>query len=217
MSSSSTLRLTLFLGGLGIVLATLVPLMVEIIGVFPVPYDLSWLNQFGNVRFAQLVEGVLLVAFIILAVGTGQGSGIAGASTIGKVSLIVFAIAGFALSVIAPATLAPLGTSPTVLALLGLGFWSSGALSLSALIVASIVVFRAGVIRGVVRWWLLILAVETATTTAVGFVPSVKAAEIGYWGQALGALLQLSLGVVYLNYGTTASLEQRLELVRPQL
>jgi hypothetical protein len=58
-----------------------------------------------------LSAGVLVVALTILAVGIGKESGIAGASIIGKLSLILFAVAGLALSVIAPATLASIHRS----------------------------------------------------------------------------------------------------------
>jgi hypothetical protein len=111
MSPDPSVRLTLFWGGSGIVLATLVPLLAETVSLFPVPYDFSWLNQFGQPFFAQLSAGVLVVALTILAVGIGKESGIAGASIIGKLSLILFAVAGLALSVIAPATLASIHRS----------------------------------------------------------------------------------------------------------
>lgn len=216
MSPGSSSRLTLSLGGSGIVLATLAPLVAETVEVFPVPYDLSWLNQSWQPLFVQLSAGVLLVAFTILAVGIGKESGIAGASIIGKFSLILFPVAGFALSVIVPASGFPLGTSRTVLALWGVGLMSIFLLGLASLIVASIVVFRAGVIRGVARWGLIVLAIETAATTAVSVVRSVEAAEVWYWGRAVGVLLQLVIGVLYLYHGRTAALKQRLEVVHEQ-
>ena len=216
MSSASGLRLTLSVGGSGIVLATLVPLVAETIVYFPVPYDLSWLNQFGHLLFAQLSAGVLLIALIILAVGIGKGSGIAGASIIGKLSLILFPGAGLVLSVIEPPNGFPLGTSRTVLELWAVGTWSIFLLGLASLIVASIVVFRAGVIRGVARWGLMVLAIETAATTATILVHSAKAAEVGHWGHSVGLVLQLAVGLVYLNHGRTAALKQRLEVVHPQ-
>lgn len=89
-------------------------------------------------------------------------------------------------------------------------------LGLASLIVASIVVFRAGVIRGVARWGLIVLAIETAATTAVSVVRSVEAAEVWYWGRAVGVLLQLVIGVLYLYHGRTAALKQRLEVVHEQ-
>ena len=213
MSPGSSSRLTLSWGGSGIVLATLVPLVAETVGRFPVPYDFSWLNQFGNPFITQLSAAVLAVAITILAVGIGKESGIVGASIIGKLSLILFAIAGLAQSVIAPATLAPLGTSPNVLALLAVGFESSWVLGLAALIVASIVVLRAGVIRGVARWGLIVLAIATAVTTAVGLVPTVGAGEIASWGYHVELLLQLAIGVLYLQHGRTAELKHRLQVV----
>ena len=219
MPRGPSAHLTLSLGGVAIVLATLVPIVAETVGLFPVPYDLSWLNQFGQPLFAQLSAVVLVAAFTILAMGVEKEPGIAGASIIGKLSLILFAVAGLAVRVIAPATLAPLGTSPNVLALLAVGFGSSVVVSLVALVVASIVVFRAGVIGGVARWGLLVLAIATAITSAVGLsdVPAVGPVEIvSTWGYPVELVLQLALGVFYIHHGRTTALNQRREAVHEQ-
>ncbi|MCU1505694.1 MAG: hypothetical protein JWP05_663 [Microbacteriaceae bacterium] len=188
-------------------------MVAETVFLFPVPYDFSWLNHSWQPFLAQLSAGVLVVAFTILAVGIRKESGIAGASIIGKLSIILVAVAGFALSVIAPTSVALLGTSPNVLALLAVGLWSSWVLGVAERIVASIVVFRAGVIRGVARWGLIVLAVTTVVTVAAGRLHSVAAGEVWLWGSAAELVIQFSIGVVYLAHGQTAALKHGLQVV----
>ena len=214
MSPGVSSRSTLSFGGAGIILATLIPLVAEAVGLFPVPYDFSWLNQFGQPSFAQLCAGVLVVAFTILAMGIRKEPGIAGASVIGKLSLILFAVAGLAVRVIVPASIAPIGTiSPNVLTVLSAVLLCTWLLGLAALIVASIVVFRAGVVRGVARWGLIVLAIATAITFALGLVPSVEVAEVTWWTYAVALLIQLLTGVLYVLHGQTAVLKHQLQVI----
>lgn len=218
-SSRSSSRLTLTLGGSALILATVVPLVARTVFTFPVPYDLSWLNDSWQPFPALMSAMVLVVAFTILAVGIRKESGIAGASIIGKLSLIVFSVSGLVLSGIAFVPMPVLseenytGTanpSPNPLALVSVATWAVPLLELAALIVASVVVFRAGVIHGVARWGLIVLAVVTALTLGLSHVPDRGVGEIWFWGMSAMPLIQLLIGVAYLVHGRTAALGDRL-------
>ncbi len=215
----SSSRLTLSVGGSAIVLATVVPLVARTVFLFPVPYDLSWLNDSWQPFPGLLSAMVLVVAFTILALGVRKESGIAGASVVGKISLIVFSVSGLALSWIAFVPMPVLsegdyiGTtrpSQDPLALLDVATWSIPVVGLAALIVASVVVFRAGVIHGVARWGLIVLAVTTALTLGLSHVPDRGAGEIWLWGTSALPLIQMLIGVAYLVHGRTAALRDRL-------
>jgi hypothetical protein len=206
-SSSPT---TLLLGGIGIVIATLNPLVGRAVFMFPVSNAFSWLNQSWQALPQQLSAGVLVVALTILAIGIGKESGIPGTSVIGKLSLMIIGVAALALSFIDTGPMPTLGTNPTVLAFLTIGWVTGGILELAALTVASIVVFRAGVVRGIARWGLLALAITLTVTLALGHVPIREVGEVDVWGYPVALVIQLFVGLSYALSGRTAGLRNRL-------
>ncbi len=228
LSHRSSSRLTLLLGGSAIILATIVPLVARTVFMFPVPYALSWLNDSWKPLPGLLSAVVLVVAFIVLAMGIRQEAGIAGASIIGKVSLIVFPLSGLALTAVAFVPLPVLtenlpvlsvgdytgvtssSSSSNALVLVNVTNWSIPVLGLVALIVASIIVFRAGVVHGIARWGLIVLSIAIAMTLGLSHVPSRGAGEIWLWSMSAMPLIQLLIGVAYLVHGQTAVLRARL-------
>jgi hypothetical protein len=207
--AASSSRLTLLVGGAGIALATLVPLVARAVFIFPVPYDLSWLNRSWQPLPAQLSAGVLVVACVVLAVGIRRESGIAGTSIIGKLALILFAVANLAMTIVSAGPLPTLGTSPSVLALITAESWTCTLVELFALIIASIVVFRAGVIRGVARWGLVVLAIILSLALVLSHIPNRGVGEIAVWCYPLALVTQFSIGLVYAVHGQRAAPRSR--------
>ena len=207
---------TLLLGGVGIVLATVNPFVGRAVFLFPVPNNVSWLYDSWQSLPQQISALVFVAAFTVLGIGVKRERGIAARSIIGRIALIVFAVANFGVIVLNSQPLLTVGTSPTVLAVVPAATWTCVFLGLAALGVAATTVFRAGVVRGVGRWGLIVLAVATAVPLALERIPKVAiggVAEIVGYNTVL--VIQLMIGVLFVRMGMTALLRNRPRLGAP--
>ncbi|HEX4444426.1 MAG TPA: hypothetical protein VHZ81_12690 [Galbitalea sp.] len=208
LAGTSSSRLTLSLGGVAVILATVVPLVGRLVFIFPQPIGSSWLYYSWQPFFAPLSTSTLVVAFVILAAGFRNERGIAGMSVLGKTSLIVFAVAGLAQSVTNAALIPPLstlGASRWFGEAVGDALWFMSLLSLAALIVASIVVARAGVLRGPARWALVAVAIAIVGELAIDEIPLPAFGAISVWGSPVALMVQLATGLLYLLSGLATS------------
>lgn len=210
-SSGSSSRSTLLWGGAGIVVASILSLAPRV-SLFLLPSSWGYYRWESYLGMSSTV--VLVVALAILAVGLRHEPGIAGASLVGKVALIVFPVTGLALYAISLVPMATLsetdytGTanpSPGILARVAGASWSIEVLGPVALIVASVVVFRAGVVHGVARWGLPALAVVTAAAQAAAQTALFDIGDVWQWCLAAATLIQLVTGVLYLVQAQTAT------------
>jgi hypothetical protein len=204
ISRRSSSRLTLRVGGAALMLATVIPLLggMLIAGPRPIP---SWLS-FSWQPLPELASVVLLVvAFAILALGVGREPGIAGRSIVGKVALVLFPVASLT-EFLGMWSIPPAGSNDTS-ALLSMLIGSSSLLSLVALIVASIVVSRAGIIPGLARGGLIVLALATAAILTLSQIPNPPLDDL--WAYQVPQVVQLATGSLYL-LGGTARLRQPL-------
>lgn len=208
VSRRSPSRLTLLLGGSALILATVIPLLGRVVFVWPQLLSSSWL-YFSWQPLPERVSAVLFViAFAILALGLGKEPGIAGRSTVGKVALTLFPVA-YLIGFLAGSTPLTPETSKATLTLVSVLIWSSSLLWVAALIAASIVVYRAGIVLGIARWGLIVLAVVTAAMLTLSHIPNPAIGEIAFWAYPVVLLVQLATGSLYI-LGGTASLRQRL-------
>lgn len=203
ISRRSSSRLTLVVGGSALILATVVPLLGRIVFVWPQPLSSTWLYF----AWQPLPEGasaaLLVIAFVTLSLGVGKEPGIAGGSHLGRIALVLFAVASLASFLAGFATLAP-ETSKGIVDLVSALFWSSSLLGLAALIVASITVYRGGVVLGVAQWGLIVLAIATAAMLTLSRIPSQAVAEVAFWAYPVVLLVQLVTGTLYILGGTAA-------------
>lgn len=208
-------RLTLAWGGAGVIVATVLPLTWQVFHRIP-PTGWERLNWAWEPFSTTASAAVLLAAFIVLAVGVGRERGIAGASTIGKVSLIGFAAVGLAVNLynyVPPdSLLSPTryltgsdydGVSQVDQQTLTRVIWIlEGVVYLghAALVVASVFVVRARVLRGAARWGLAALALATVLVDLLWHAAFSAALSIDLlsWAQIAVPLIQLLVGVVFL-------------------
>lgn len=215
-------RVTLSYGGVGVALASLVPLVLQAALVLP-PSGSSWWYDSWRPLLGPVSAAVSVAAFVVLALGARHEQGIAGASLLGKIALIVFPVPGLVLSVLAFAPLRTLsagdylGTSDLGAdsferggALYSAAYGAAVVLGLVALVVAAVVVFRAGVVRGTARWALPVLAAVTAITLVLAHIPDAGLAEGWRWGVAVVPSIQLVTGVLYARGGQMEVRRRRL-------
>lgn len=201
ISRRSSSRLTLLVGGAALILATFIPLLGRIVFVWPQPLSSSWL-YFSWQPLPERASAVLfVVAFAILALGVGREPGIAGRSIVGKVALILFPVAYLTEFLAFSIPLTP-ETSKETLTLVSVLVWSSSLLSLASLIAASIAVYGAGVVLGLARWGLIVLALATAVMLTLSHIPNLALAEIAFWAYPVVLLVQLATGSLYILGGT---------------
>ncbi|MDF2442855.1 MAG: hypothetical protein JWR01_1058 [Subtercola sp.] len=203
-----TARTTL-LGGLGIVLGVIYPLVGSI--------DPAWPRIPGG----QLVSWmVFAVALGILAFGVPGESGIVGDSGVGRVALFVFGIHELVLGIAGAVT--PMSTDPaaavaaagTPAAIFGgWVFLSVGILGLVAAVVAAVAIVRAGILHGPARWALLPVPVAWAVGLALLFVPVQEVALVGVrFSTAVFPLLAL-VGAAYALHGRWPAIRARLRIL----
>jgi hypothetical protein len=208
LSRRSSSPLTLSLGGLALLLATVVPLIARLVFIFPQSLSSSWL-YFSWQPLAELLSaGAFVIAFAILAFGIRHEPGIAGASILGKVSIVLFSVASQAQILILSISI-PLGTSKNVLTIITMAVWSSNLLSLATLIVSSIVVLRARVILGVARWGLIVLAIATVAMNVLVRIPNPAFGPVSIWLYPVVLVVQLAIGVCYMLSGLTGASRYR--------
>jgi hypothetical protein len=205
-------RLTLTLGGVGIILATIVPVVSEIIFIFPLSDGASWLYFLWRPVYPALAAALLVVAFIVLAFGVGRESGIAGRSIIGRVALILFPTARLVAALINTGSMPELGAPNSQIVLLTVEMWGCQLVFLAGLIVAAVMVAKAGIARGLGRWGLVALAVvEVVATTMDRFV--LRALEpVAFWLLPVALVIQLAIGVVFLVSAQTGVATERRSL-----
>ncbi|MBO1740170.1 hypothetical protein [Leifsonia sp. TF02-11] len=196
-------RWTLTWGGAAVALATVFPLLSSAGFVFP-SIDVSWMYSAQPVLGG--ISAVLLIAgFIVLAVGLGGETGIAGSSVVGKSALILFGVTHVASTGYLPVSAPGIGAGREVLAVWATLIWGLVLLSLVALAVAAVVVFRAGVVRGLARWSLAALGVTTVLALLASQVPSLDFITIWIDALILSQVLQLATGVLFIVEGQRAS------------
>jgi hypothetical protein len=203
------------------------PLLWQVFGVFPTAGG-AWLNWAWEPIANTASAAVLLAAFIVLAVGVGQETGIAGRSLVGQVALIVFAAVALAIALygfIPPDSfLSPMATLPSTAydgtgqadqAGLAGAFWvllGVAYLEHAALAVASVFVVRARVLHGAARWGLVALALANIAMDVIwrgmlGLGPSMPMLT---WGTVAVPLIQLITGVLFVVQARAANATPRL-------
>jgi hypothetical protein len=225
-------RLALAWGGGGIIVAAVMPLLWQVLGVYP-PAGGAWLNWAWQPIAETASAVVLLAAFIVLAVGIGRETGIAGPSRVGQVALIAFAAVTLAVALygfIPPDSfLSPMATLPDA-AYDGTGqidqqalvraFWALQGfayLGHAALVVASVFVIRARMLRGAARWGLSALALANILMDVVwrGTLGLELSLPILTWGALAIPLIQLTVGVLFVRQARVAAATPRLGVVTP--
>ena len=202
-------RLTLLWGGAGIVVATALPLLWE--ATISLGGALLWRPSYAWPQVALALSAVVLLgAFIVLSVGIGTESGIVGASRVGKFSLIAFpaaTVVAYALDFSSLSLLSHLprsvydGTGQPdqhVLITVTRAYQGIAFLGVIGLVVGSIFVARAGIVRGVVRWGLLALALVTIVVDVAQQTPAIPALWLFRWGALAVPLIQLAVGVLFI-------------------
>ena len=194
-------RTTLVWGGAGVVVATLTPLLLEIVFLFPSALSsmlFPVLTTLGNFSVC-----VLVVAFAILGFGLRGEPGIAGNSKAGRAALVTYAVLG----VVTSAFLAV--PAPTPVGLAGgvwvVVIWALAILRVGALIVATAIVFRAGVVQGVARWGLPAVAFAAVTSVLAEVLPLPAAQVASVWSQFAVPVALLLTGALYLVQGARTS------------
>ena len=198
-------RRTLLVGGAGVALGTLVPLIT--LALFPVQLPgTSWFYVFSERRSLGTLSAVILIlSMVVLAVGIGGEQGIAGRSVVGRAALIVFGVASFTTAGYSSTVAMGPDTSPGLAALVGVLQFALTALWVAALIVAAVAVSSAGVVHGVARWGLLVLAAVTVLDLLASRIPSQDAMQVWIWGLVAMRAVQLVVGVLFLLQGLTAA------------
>jgi hypothetical protein len=225
-------RLTLAWGGGGIIVATVMPLLWQAFGAFPTAGG-AWLNWAWEPIANTASAAVLLAAFIVLAVGVGHETGIAGPSRVGQVALIAFAVVALAValysfvppdSFLSPMAALPTGASDGTgqedQAALARAFWvllGVAYLEHAALAAASVFVVRARVLHGAARWGLVALALANIAMDVIwrgtlGVGPSMPMLT---WGSIAVPLIQLITGVLFVVQARVASAAPHLTPVTP--
>ncbi len=201
-------RTTLWGGG-GLVLSGLIALLASLHFVLSLTPSRSLF--FASTVPLMVSDVVMLLATVILAFGVRGESGIAGASIIGKVALLVFGASYLLFSLYG---LLPSSRTPGVAASVFVG----DALELvviAAAVVAGVVVVRAKELHGVARWMLLAVALWDAIWGGMIFIPSIGLALILAVWQAdiLMPVALIVLGVTYAVQGRSAAIRRRLQII----
>jgi hypothetical protein len=194
--------LTLTWGGSGLAFAALFPLLSN--AAFLVPaVDVSWVYANHSV-VGGLSALALIAACIVLAVGLGGESGIAGRSVLGRIALIVFGLTHILSTGYFSWPAPGAGAPPALLVVWSSLVWWLDLLSLAALAVAALAVVHAGVLRGLTRWGVPAFAVATVVSLVVSTIPVI--ALIPVWMGALIAsqAIQLATGVLFVVEGQRA-------------
>ncbi len=194
--------LTLTWGGAGLAFAAVFPLLSNAALLFPF-IDISWM--YANYSVVGGLSAIALIAAcIVLAVGLRGETGIAGTSLLGKLALILFGVT-HTLSAGYFAWPAPgAGTPPPILVVWSSLVWGIDVLSMVALAVAAIVVFRAGVLRGLAHWGLLAYAVTTVVALVVSTLPVLVLVPVWLGALIASQAILLGTGVLYVVEGLRA-------------
>jgi hypothetical protein len=224
-------RLTLAWGGGGTILATLLPFAWQSIQV--IPPAVARLNYAWEPIAIAASAAVLVAACVVLAVGIGSESGIAGGSLTGKIALIAFAVVGLAVnlynfvppdSFLSPVAYLPDsahdGTgqiSQQVLVRAFLIIQGFAVLGHVALAVASVFVIRARVLHGAARWGLAALAVAELAMDALwrGLLGLETPVAVLSWGPIAVLAIQLVVGVLFVAQARVATAAPSLRVVTP--
>lgn len=193
-------RTTLVWGGAGVGVATLTPPLLEVVFLFPSALSsvlFPVLTTLGNVSAC-----VLVVAFAILGFGLRGEPGIAGDSKAGRTALVTYAVLG----VVTSAFLAlPPPTAIGLPSVWVVVIWALAILRVGALIVATAIVFRAGVVHGVARWGLPVVAFAAVTSVLAQVIPLDAAEVTSVWSQISVPVALLLTGALYLVQGARTS------------
>ena len=207
-------RSTLAWGGSGIVLATLPLLISQAVFLFPIT-DISWMSNLEQPLLTGLSGCILVVSFVILAVGLRGEPGIASTSVVGKTALILFGVFTVVTGGYFVLPGLTVDASPAMLAFWSIGIWSIIILRLAALVVASIVTFRAGVLSGAARWGLPVLALTTTLALVADRIPLVLISQgwgtLWLWLLVISQAVQLVTGVLYVVRAATVPRRPGLE------
>ena len=197
---TSTSRTTLTWGGAGLVLATVVPIVAELAFLFPPP-GTSWLYSVETPFAGTASAAVLVIAFVVLAFGVRGEQGITGSSRVGRTALVLFALTSIVSAGYVAVNMTAVGVNSSVLALVSILFWTLEIVRVVSLIVAAIVVFRAGVVTGPVRWGLPVVALVLAGVMVVSRIPLPALLDVWLWGLVAIPLGLLLTGVLFLVQG----------------
>jgi hypothetical protein len=203
-------RSTTLWAGSGVVIVGALALFSALRVVLPLTQQIS-VPLFGHV--ATIVSAlVLLAAMGILAFGVRGESGIVGRSAIGKGALLAFGIGALLLTFL---DLVPVDQRSPGLAVVITLVVSAQVLCVGAAVVASIVIARAGILRGFARWAFVIVAASYLVLTGLSFVPMI---EVAYALAALQtALLRpaslILLGLAYVLQGRSDAIRHRLQVI----
>ncbi|MFJ8893731.1 hypothetical protein ACIRCZ_04040 [Leifsonia sp. NPDC102414] len=204
-STADPSRRTLLVGGTGIVLGSVIPLITQALFLVQLP-GTSWLYVFEDTPLLGTLSAVILIAaLVVLAVGIGGEPGIAGPSVAGRAALIVFGVASIATSGYSTMAAMTPEAGPVLAMLVAVVNLSLTALWVASLIVAAVFVARAGVVRGVARWGLLVLAALTVLDLLASRIPSDAAIGVWIWGFVALRAVQLLIGVLYVVQALTAA------------
>jgi hypothetical protein len=200
---------TTLVGGCGIVLALLYPLVASGASTFP--------NVFGLLLappgLSVVLWAVFAVACGVLAFGLPGETGIAGPSPVGRAALFVFGVHRLVLDLSSVLTPLPAtaglfwtggdasggsGGDALSAAFIG-GYVSLGVNLLGSLagLVAAVAVVRAGVLHGAGRWMLVPAAVLDLLGLVLVVVPVQEVVMLAFAISTLWYLLMVAIGVAY--------------------
>ena len=157
---------------------------------------------------------VVLVAAIVLAVGVRGDGGIVGRSVLGRVALILFGAQGLAFAALGAFVVNPLVAAVGLDDLSGALIVPFGAvivLFTAATIVAGVIVVRAGVIHGVARWMLLVVAGCATVLAVIQLLPAIAVQWVPalLWVGWLPTIALLATGLSYALYGRSDAIRAR--------
>jgi len=192
-NAAMTPRLTLAVGGLGLVVAGSVTLLGRILFLLPSIPGLPYVWHPGQELVAA---AVLLGAVTVLAFGVRMESGIVGRSIAGKVALVLFGLASFAAAVFSSIPSPSLDTVADWPALYVAAAEFAQVVLVVTLIVAASEVIRTSVVVGAARWGLLTLGGWIAFELLFARVPYVGWL-VGVSGGYLQLALQIATGLLF--------------------
>jgi len=188
MRNAATIpRLTLAVGGLGLVVAGAVTLLGRVLFLLP---SLPGLPYVWHPSQELVAAAVLLGAAAVLAFGVRLESGIVGRSVVGKAALVLFGLATFAAAVLSSIPSPTLDTTDSAALYVAAAEWTQ-VVVVVALVAAAAEVIRASVVVGGARWGLLALGCWTACELLFARVP-----YVGWVVGVSGGYLQLALEIM---------------------
>lgn len=196
----SASRTTLTWGGAGLILGTVIPIVAQLVFVFPPP-GTSWLYSTETPIAGTASAAVLVIAFVVLAFGVRGERGIAGSSRVGKTALVLFALTTAVSAGYVTWDMTAVGVNSGLLAIVSILLWTWEIVRVVALVVAAIVVFRAGVVTGPARWALPVVALVLAGVMVVSRIPLPAVLSVWLWGLVGIPLALLLTGVLFLVQG----------------